>query len=305
MRRLLQNSLFAILKGRVYPLLSVAVLLPLTGCLVHTYKVQQPRMPPIVRDAAGDELVQLVNKQSQILQTLKAEVTFQVSVGGVIKGKVTDYTSLSGYILLRSPEMLRVLGLLPVVHTPAFDLASDGKTFTLTVPHTSKAYVGSNAVTRPTANPIENLRPNLFFDTMILRPIAPDDLVTRTTEAKTFTNPATHQLMLDPEYNLAVVRRRANSQELIPERVIHFDRTTLLPSGVDVYNDAGTIETQATYGPYATFGDRRFPATITIKRPIDEYQIVLSILKLTVNQPLADNQFVLKVPEGYTVRKLE
>ncbi len=294
--------------GRACRLLTVAalsLLSPLTGCLVHTYKVQQPRMPNIVRDATGDELVRLVNKQSQTLQTLKAEVTFQVSVGGASKGKVTDYTSLSGYILLQSPEMLRVLGLLPVVHTPAFDLASDGKTFTLTIPHTNKAYIGTNAVTRPTANPIENLRPNIFFDTMILRPIAPDDLVTRTTEAKTYTDTATHHLMLDPEYNLTVVRRRANSQVLVEERVIHFDRTTLLPSEIDVYNDAGMIQTQATYGPYATFGNQRFPATITIKRPIDEYQIVLSILKLTVNEPLTDNQFVLKVPEGYTVRKLE
>ena len=104
---------------------------------------------------------------------------------------------------------------------------------------------------------------------------------------------------------LTVLRRKANSQEMIRERDIHFDRTTLLPSGVDIYDSSGALQTQAVYGEYATFGQERFPATITIRRPIDEYKIVLSIQKLTLNQNLNDNQFELKIPDGYTVRKLD
>ena len=262
-------------------------------------------MPAIVKDAAADQLVRMVNDQNQKMQSLRASVTFQVSVGGARKGKVTNYTSLSGYILLREPEMLRVIGLLPVVHTQAFDLASDGEQFTLVVPHNDKAYVGQNSVTTPSANPIENLRPNIFFDTMIPRAIGPDDLVTLTSDTRTRMDPKTHRLLAEPEYELTIVRRKPNSQELIPERRVHFDRTTLLPSGVDIYDQAGVIETQARYGPYATYGGQRYPATITIRRPVDEYQIVLSIQKLTLNQQLADNQFHLKIPEGYTVQKMD
>ncbi len=277
----------------------------LSGCLTHTYRVQQPRMPAVVRSAEADQLVQLVNEQNQRMQTLKASVDFQVSVGGQRKGKVTDYTTFSGYILLRSPEMLRVLGLLPVVHTPAFNLASDGKQFTLVIPPRNKAYTGSNSVSKPSTNALENLRPGIFFDTMIPRAIRPEDLVTRTTHNNTFTDPRTHQLIADPEYDLTVVRRKANSQELIPERVIHFDRTTLLPSGVDIFDDSGNMQTQAIYGPYASFGDQRYPGTITIRRPLDEYQIVLTIQKLTVDEPLADNQFQLTIPDGYTIQKMD
>ncbi len=273
---------------------------------MHTHRVQQPRMPSIVKEAPADQLVRAVNDENSRMQSLTATVTFQLSVGGERKGKVTDYTSLSGYVRLRSPEMLRVIGLLPVVHTQAFDLASDGKQFTLVVPHNNKAYVGSNAVTKPAAQPIENLRPNIFFDTMILSPIAPDDLVTLTTDTdKTTVDPKSHQLLAQPEYLLTIVRRKANSQELIPERRIHFDRTTLLPSGVDIYDASGAIQTEAIYGPYSSFGDERYPATITIRRPIEEYQIMLSILKLTVNEPIADKQFELKIPEGYTVQKMD
>lgn len=276
----------------------------LSGCLVHTYRVRQPRMPSVVMNATAQQLVQSVNDQGQKFRTIKATVTFKVSVGGAAKGKVTDYTSFSGYILLRTPEMLRVLGLLPVVRTQAFDLASNGARFTLVIPPKSEAYTGLNAVTTPSRNPLENLRPNIFFDTLILQAIAPTDLVYLTSETPTHYDPKTHKLLAEPEYELTIVRRRANSQELIPERRIHFDRTTLLPSGVDIYNAAGVIQTQAVYGPYATFGDVRFPGTITIRRPIDEYQIVLTIQKLTVNEPLADNQFEIRIPNGYTVQQM-
>jgi outer membrane lipoprotein-sorting protein len=289
----------------IWPAMLLCLLPGMSGCLVHSYRVQQPKVPAVVMNAAADQLVAKVNEQNKQMQSLRASVTFQVSVGGAKKGKVTDYTSLSGYILLREPEMLRVIGLLPVVHTQAFDLASDGKQFTLLVPHTNTAYTGSNSVSSPSKNPIENLRPNIFFDTMILRAIAPEDLVTLTTEMKNVEDPKTHQLTADPEYELTVVRRKPDSQELIPERRIHFDRTTLLPSGVDIYDDAGTIQTKAVYGPYATYGDQRYPATITIRRPVEEYQIVLSIAKLTVNQTLGDNQFELTVPEGYTVKPMK
>ncbi|RRA48292.1 DUF4292 domain-containing protein [Acidipila sp. EB88] len=284
----------------------LGLLLPaLTGCLVHTHSVQQPRMPAIVMSAAADELVERINDNSHKVQTLKASVGFQVSVGGARKGKVTDYTTLSGYLLLQQPEQLRVLGLLPVVHSPAFDLASDGKNFTLVVPPRSRAYTGANAITRPSPNTLENLRPNIFYDTLLIREIDPKDLVERTMETTTRVDPVTHVLLGVPEYALTVGRRKEGSQEMIRERVIHFDRTTLLPSGVDTYDDTGTLQTQAVYGEYATFGDQRFPATITIRRPVDEYQIVLSIQKLTLNQPLPDTQFTLTIPDGYTIKKLD
>ena len=258
-----------------------------------------------LKDATADQLVQLANAFSQHTRTMRASVTFQVSIGGEKRGQVTDYTSLSGYILLRMPGMLRVLGLLPVVHTQAFDLASDGKSFTLLVPHNNKAYTGLNAVEKPSKNPIENLRPSIFFDTLMPSEIGPDKQVISTIINPTRTDPKTHQLLARPEYVLAIVHRKENSQELIPERRIHFDRTTLLISGVDIYDANGQIETRAVYSPYATFGDIRYPGSVTIERPVDEYQIVVAIQKLTINQPLADDQFALKIPEDYVVQTMK
>ncbi len=268
--------------------------------------MQQVIVPPAssIRDATTEQLVDIVNRTSAAVQTLKATVTFQVSVGGERKGKVTDFTSLSGYIRLRAPQALRVVGLLPVVHTQAFDLASDGQTFELLIPHTDKAYTGANTMQEPSTNPIENLRPAIFFDTLALKAIGPDDLVFPVQGAKTSTDPKTHQLLSTPEYLLSVVHRKGTSQVLVSDRQIHFDRETLLPSGIDIFDENGALSTTAVYGPYATFGDQRYPSTITIRRPKDEYQIVIAIQKLTIGEQIADNQFQLAIPASYTIVKL-
>jgi hypothetical protein len=260
-------------------------------------------MPAVVKDANADQLVRVVNEQSEKVRSLVATVTIQLTVGGERKGNVSDYTSINGYILLQAPGMVRVQGLFPVVQVTAFDLASDGTSFTLLIPSQSKAYTGLDSVTKPSSNPLENLRPDLFYDGLILRGIAPSDLVSLTQESKTRADETTHHLMFVPEYELTIVRRKRDSQEIIPERRVHFDRTTLLPNEVDVFNDFGAIQTQTIYGPYVTFGDQLYPSTITIRRPIDEYQVVLSVQKLTQNQHLNADKFVLKIPQTYAVQQ--
>jgi len=74
-----------------------------------------------------------------------------------------------------------------------------------------------------------------------------------------------------------VVRRKGNSQELIPERVIHFSRTDLQLYQEDMYDAKGSIQTTAIYGPMQTFGQQKFPGTVTIKRPLEELQIMITI----------------------------
>jgi hypothetical protein len=285
---------------------AIAMCLPvLTGCLSHTRKLQQPTMPSVVLSADVQQMVSNINKQYDTIQSLNATVTFQASVGGEQKGKITDYTSIHGFILLRKPEMLRVLGMLPIVGTRAFDMASDGSNFKLWIPPESKAIVGPNSVGKPSPKPLENMRPYVFFDSLLIHSIGSDELLSLTTDTKTVLDPNVKQLLLLPEYDLSVFRQNANSNILVPVRVIHVSRVDLLPSGEDIYDKNGNIQTQAVYGPYESFGDFRYPSSITIKRPLEEYQIVITFQKVTVNQPLADNQFELKIPEGTQIRNLQ
>ena len=294
------------MKRREYKTALLLLLPTLSGCFVHTRTVKQAKMPDVIRSATADQLVESVNEQCQAIKSLSATVQFQATEGGPRKGKEKTYTSFSGYILLRKPEAVRVIGLVPVLHTRAFDMASDGNTFKLLIyyPH-NHVIEGSNTVTKESPNPLENLRPKIFFDSLLINCIQPDDLVTLTTDSETNIDPKSKQLMLDPQYDLTVVRRKPDSQELIPQRVIHFSRVDMHTVQEDIYDPEGAIQTQAIYGPMQQFGLQTFPGTITIKRPLEEYQIVITIQKINVNLTLNDDQFEIKIPEGTPVRKLE
>ena len=294
------------MKRREYKTALLLLLPTLSGCFVHTRTVRQAKMPEVIRSATAAQLVESVNEQCQAIRSLSATVEFQATEGGPRKGKEKTYTSFSGYILLRKPEAVRVIGLVPVLHTRAFDMASDGNTFKLLIyyPH-DHVIEGANTVTKEAPNPLENLRPKIFFDSLLINCIRPDDLVTLTTDTETKMDPKSKQLMLDPQYDLTVVRRKPDSQELIPQRVIHFSRVDLHTVQEDIYDREGAIQTQAIYGPMQQFGPQRFPGTITIKRPLEEYQIVITIQKINVNLTLNDDQFEIKIPEGTPVRKLE
>ncbi len=288
-----------------YKTLLLLLLPMLNGCLVHTRVVQQAKIPSIVLTATADDLVKSINKSCQTIHSLSATVEFKATEGGPRKGREKTYTSLNGYILLRKPESVRVIGLVPVLHTRAFDMASNGNTFKLVIPSRNRVIEGTNTVTKKSPNAIENLRPNIFIDSLLFNCIEPDDLVTLTEDTETVIDQKSKQMTLRPEYDLSVVRRKENSQELIPERVVHFDRTDLRPYEVDIYDKNGERQTEAVYGPLQTFGPVEFPGTVTIKRPLDEYQIQISIQKLTVNLALTDDQFEVKVPEGMQVQKLQ
>jgi outer membrane lipoprotein-sorting protein len=53
------------------------------------------------------------------------------------------------------------------------------------------------------------------------------------------------------------------------------------------------------------FGQQNFPGTVTIKRPLEELQILITIQKLTVNLSISDDKFELKPPEAATIQKLD
>jgi hypothetical protein len=290
----------------------LALLVPvLTGCLSHTRKLQQPKLAGVALDADAVQLVEAVNRRYEQVNSLAATVDFAASVGGVHKGQQTDYTSIHGYIRMRKPQMLRVLGYLPVVRLRAFDLASDGKTFTMLIPPRSRAIEGSNSVTTPAANAMENLRPDIFLDSLLIHSVSADSIVSLTNSSQTKLEPKTKQLIEQPQYDLTVLKPGERSpspglpQLVTPLRVIHFNRINLLPIGQDIYNAAGDLETQVVYGPYQDFSGIQFPGAITINRSLEELRITITVEKLVLNQPLADDQFELKVPVEYKVQKLQ
>jgi hypothetical protein len=288
------------------------LLLPvLSGCLSHTRKLQQPKLAGPVMDADALQLVEGINRRYAAISSLNATVEFAASVGGAHHGQRTDYTSIRGHILFRKPQMLRVLGLIPVLQTRAFDLASDGTSFTLLIPPKNRAIKGSNSVTKLGKNPFENLRPGIFVDAMIIPNIPPDRIVSLIHESAISQDPKSKQLIEVPEYDLTILgsttppMSAAQVQIAKPQRVIRFSRVNLLPVEMDTYNTNGDLLTQVVYGQYQDFNGTEYPSTITIFRPLDEFHVTLTVEKLTINESLADNQFELQIPKGVQVQDLK
>jgi hypothetical protein len=186
-------------------------------------------------------------------------------------------------------------------------MVSSDNHFTLvyTSPHGDVWREGSNTITKPSKNGLENLRPPVFFDSMMVPGVSEDEFVSLTDSTRVLEPQSKHQPAIEePDYNLAVLKRDGGNTMRL-ERLVHFSRVTLLPFQQDIYDDKGEIVTSATYDKYQDFNGVQFPTEINIKRPLDEYSLKLQVTKLTLNQPLENDQFELKIPPGVTVQKMD
>jgi hypothetical protein len=59
------------------------------------------------------------------------------------------------------------------------------------------------------------------------------------------------------------------------------------------------------YAGYRDINGVNYPSTITIERPRESYQIVLTVISVNENQPLKDDQFAVTYPADTQVKKLE
>jgi outer membrane lipoprotein-sorting protein len=274
---------------------ALALPLLLSGCLVTRRKLPVPIAPAITQYATAAELVKQLNDRWSTLQTLNATVEMKATVTHSQKGESSEYPSIRGIILLKKPSLLRVYGRVPVVGTRLLDMTSDGKEFTLWIPSKNEAIEGPATESQTkSANQFENLRPAFFFDSLVVRGLDPGDEYIFTADTDTVEDASKKHLLIVPEYLLNIVHRKPDTGELAPVRVIHFHREDLLPHQQDLYDDQGNLRTQVFYGAYTTYGENRYPSTITIKRPVEELQISLTLEKLTENAPLKDEDFQFK-----------
>ena len=275
------------------------VAFPLTGCLFRTHKVDHPFPISILKSATKPQLIAFINSQAAKIETMQATVDIATSVGGEKKGKVTEYQEIRGYVLARKPAMLRMIGLFPIVRNRAFDMVSDGEQFKVWIPTKNRFVVGNNDVATPNPQqPIENLRPQAIYDALLMRAISPEESVLLEESTETLTGDKGRKYE-QPDYVIDVVHGQGSDSWLV--RKVVFSRVDLLPERQLIYDQSGTLLTDALYSKYQNYGGVLFPSRIQIKRPVEEYDITLSIVKMDVNQPLTNDKFVLEQPPGAQV----
>lgn len=283
---------------------ALALPLALAGCSLFptTRHLPIPKAPPTVLTASPTQLVDRLNRRWDALNTLTATVEIQATETKTAQGVEKAFPSCRGYILLRKPKMLRVLG--QYFGMRIFDMATNGTHFTLDIPPKSMAIEGTNTVTEKSPNPLENLRPDFFMDAIVVRGLTPDDYYSVTADSDITEDPSRKHLYVVPEYQLSITRQKPNSHESIPVRVITFHRSDLLPYAQQLYDAEGNLETQIYYSNYANFSGNRFPSRVMIRRPKEGIELTLTVERVEENVKLADDQFVIKIPSGTKIRTL-
>lgn len=275
----------------------------MTGCLFRAHKVERVVTGAPLKVATQQDLIDYVNREAAKVRSMQATVDIDTTVGGAKKGKITDYEEIRGYVLARKPSMLRMIGLMPVVRNTAFDMVSDGQVFKLWIPTKNRFLVGRNDQTADDGKQsIENLRPQHIYDALLLREVDPEkEIAVLESDEEIVRDKDGHQVE-QGAYHLDIARKGERGWFL--SRKIIFGRTDLLPHRQLVYDDFGNLATDARYEKYEDYGGIQFPSQIEIRRPREEYDIVLHMVKLQLNTVLTDEQFALTQPAGAEVKQL-
>jgi hypothetical protein len=278
-------------------LLLLIAVVPLGGCLSRSRPVALRTSTAQLQTATGKDLVERINAAATEIQTLKATVGITASVGGSKLGKITEYQEIRGYILARKPSSLRMIGLFPILQSHVFDMVSSGQEFKLWIPSKNQFIVGDNVEARPSIEPLGNLRPQVIYDALLLQAVdLQTELAVLEVSEYEVIDHTTQKGTLQPDYSLNIIKQNGGQWYL--SRKVVFNRTDLRPHQQLLYDEHGSIVTDVHYDEYREINGVCFPTNIQIWRPREEYSIKLQVTKLTINEPIMDDQFVLQLPAG-------
>ena len=289
------------------------------GCAVsHKTVIKPGNAPAQLLTATKNDLVGRYNQQAQAVTSLNATVSMKLTAGSAYSGVIEQYHEVNGFILAAKPANIRVIGQAPVVSKNVFDMVSDGDTFHIYIPSKSEFIEGPDNLTRQASKPIENLRPQHLIDALLWEPV-PAGAQVLFEEASEGTSRS---------YILTAIRAgsgenatnggAAGSSDWDIARKIWFDRTNLQIVRVENFASGGKVVSDVHYSNWlpvalppnaskapneATSADSAtatltYPHEIAISRPGDDYQLQIDLKKLTVNEPIAADRFVLKQPPG-------
>jgi outer membrane lipoprotein-sorting protein len=245
--------------------------------------------------ATEPQLIAAYNAQAGAVKTINATVRMTPVAGSAYSGVIQEYHEVGGFILMARPEMIRIIGQAPLVAKNIFDMVSDGRTFRIFIPSKNQFLVGSTSLDRAAKSPIENLRPQHILDAFFW-PEVPSGAPVLFEQ---------FDALPDHYYVLTLLRKAGADLEI--DRKIWFDRADLHIARVQIYGPAGRLDADIAYSDWEPAGDAAagaplagvlFPRQVVIRRPQQDYQLTVTITKLTLNAAVPAERFELAQPAG-------
>ncbi|MBZ5624941.1 MAG: DUF4292 domain-containing protein [Acidobacteriia bacterium] len=241
-----------------------------------------------------DTLLRVITRQYNAVRDFNATVDMVPAQGSAEKSHITEYKDVRAFLLFRKPADIRIIGLLPVVRSKAFDMVSNGSSFKLYLPTKSRFITGRNETEHLSENKLENLRPHHFLDALVVRPIDGN------------ANKLLLENFTDEEnafYIIHEIHEGADGQ-LRLLRTVWFNRLDLQLARQLIFDADGNILSDARYSQWHAYDNVPFPKHIEINWPREESAVVIDIVKMDINKGVSDDKFVLEQPEGTTLQIL-
>jgi len=267
------------------------------GCAAsHTTVVKPSEAPAPAKTATKQDLIAAFNQQANAVTSINASVTITLTAGSAYTGVIKQYHEINGFILAQKPASVRVIGQVPVAGTNIFDMVSDGETFHIYIPSQHRFIVGPANLQRQSAKPIENLRPQHLTNAIFWEPIAANAPILIEEAAEGASR----------YYVLTVARARGSQGTPSPDSPpdweiserIWFDRSDWSVTRLQTYETEGALGSDISYAGWAPAGAANYPRQITLSRPDNDYKLQIGIKKVTLNETITPDRFVLNQPPG-------
>ena len=248
---------------------------------------------PVALEATAEQLLDRYNALARSLQSLDATVELKPSAGSAYSGVISEYHEVKAFLLAARPYNIRMIGQVPVIGKTVFDMASDGRDFEVSIPSKNKFLTGPVSLNRPSAKPIENLRPQHLIEAVLWPEVRKEEV----TLPEEFNDES-------GRYYVLTVLRGGYQAEIL--RKIWFDRSDLHVARLQSYGPKGALLSDVRYSNWQPLqtpgnGPSEYPLAIRIDRPRDEYRLDMTVMKLALNNALDANRFDLLAPAGAEV----
>ncbi|HEX5000472.1 MAG TPA: DUF4292 domain-containing protein [Terriglobia bacterium] len=276
---------------KAWSLAALLALLP--SCIFHnpfphTTRVDPP-LPAVALSPA--ELLEKLDETSEAVETLRASGDFHVS-GGALKTFESTEAQASGILVVERPDKIHVQ--VKLLGVTVADMVSLGSEYRMRLPSKKQFFTGDAANRATTSEKwYENMRPGHIQDALFVNtlPYRTDPHVKYTIEQDKQGRRSFYVIDFLEETTSGALEKRQR---------IWFDRYDKEVTRKKIFRSDGVIEADVEYMEYQTFCGVAFPRTIVMRRPLDDYELTITLApdKIRLNEQMNDDMFGLSPQPG-------
>jgi outer membrane lipoprotein-sorting protein len=264
------------------------------GCSIkRTVNIPVPERKLQAKTATLTQLLAMLEEYSSKIVSLSS-TTMRISFtsGTAESGKLQEYRSAPGYILLERPDRIRLDVQNPLTKTTIIDLASSGDDFSIWYPRENKFFIGNNSVRElDTGEGLTfSARPIHIFEAVL-----PQEVPSR---QPGFRISMQEDQDSQAKYYVLSMFTQESPPFLKPLRTLWIDRSNLAVARQVTYGDAGAVASSIWYSNLSSVQGLPLPLRIRIERPLDGYLIDLEFRSWNLNPQLPKEAFQLTPPAG-------